>query len=64
MIYVPFYYWKLLKESLNSDGQQFHQYKQANKQQQISSQIIYRKVPRYTTLQMQGLAWNRQKQYS
>ena len=46
---------ELWKESLNSDGQQFHQYQQ-NKQSPLTE---HKKQTRHMMLEIQVLAWDR-----
>jgi len=57
---IGFYITILLKDSLNSDGQQFHQYQQ-NDQQPLLTE--HNKVPRYMTLEIQVLALDMHKMW-
>ena len=48
------------KKSLNSDGQQFHQY-QKNKQPSLPLIIEHKKSPWHMPMEIQVLAWDRHR---
>jgi len=48
------------KESLNSDGQQFHQYQQ-NLLPSLTSNHWIQKIPLHVALEIQVLTWDRNK---